>query len=400
MAAATGIDDINVDAGTLLIEAADIARGRGHSPDEQARLLILRRSVLPAFEDPVTLAVNAAWPIVESSGRSNIRLLIVATESGVDFAKPLSSYVHEHLRLPSNCRHLEVKHACYAGTAALRLACGWLRDNPESKALVICTDMARRLFEDPAEAAEGVGATAMLVSAEPRVMTLEKPAGVAAREIYDVIRPTPTQETIHASLSLAAYLDLLEEAWPDYQKQPGALALDAFDALLFHTPLIPLVRQAHALLREVAEADKAGTVGDFVRRVLPSTRFSQQTGNTYSGCLYVVLAALAEATTAQQRVGLFSYGSGSCAEFFHGVMQPTASSTVKPHGIDERLQARMPVDFPTYEKLVVTTEESMTHQHHIPKRDLVKGLWERAYEGKHRLVLNAVEHHHRSYRWS
>src|SRR5262245_34053967 len=130
-----GIDDLNLDAGTLSLEASELAVGRGQDPRQLERLQLLRRSVLPPLEDPVSLAVNAAWPVLEGVDRSKVRLMLLATESGVDFAKPLSSYVHQHLRLPANCRHLELKHACYAGTVALRMACSWLQQNPGQIAL-------------------------------------------------------------------------------------------------------------------------------------------------------------------------------------------------------------------------------------------------------------------------
>jgi 3-hydroxy-3-methylglutaryl CoA synthase len=54
----------------------------------------VRRSANSPIEDPVTLSVNAAEPIVEAAGPRSFGLLILATETGLDFGKPLSSYVH------------------------------------------------------------------------------------------------------------------------------------------------------------------------------------------------------------------------------------------------------------------------------------------------------------------
>src|SRR5262245_46848700 len=113
-----GIDDLNVYGSTLAVSAVDIARARGTPERAVTSIGLLRRSLPPSFEDPVTLAVNAALPLVAGSP---IELLVVATESGLDFAKPLGSYVHRYLALPGTCRHVEMKHACYAGTAGLHL---------------------------------------------------------------------------------------------------------------------------------------------------------------------------------------------------------------------------------------------------------------------------------------
>ncbi|GMA44023.1 hypothetical protein GCM10025853_14800 [Tetragenococcus halophilus subsp. halophilus DSM 20339] len=50
-----------------------------------------------------------------------------------------------------------------------------------------------------------------------------------------------------------------------------------------------------------------------------STTYSRKTGNMYTGSLYLGLISLLENEQnlqANERIGLFSYGSGSVAEFF------------------------------------------------------------------------------------
>jgi 3-hydroxy-3-methylglutaryl CoA synthase len=134
-----------------------MAAARGLTERDLLTVEFRRRSVLPPWEDPVTLAVNAARPLVESAGRGSFEMLIVATESGVDYGKPLSAYVHRYLGLPTRCRNVELKHACYAGTAAIQLATAWVRSEGATgkKALVVMTDVARRHFGDPGELTAG-----------------------------------------------------------------------------------------------------------------------------------------------------------------------------------------------------------------------------------------------------
>ncbi len=387
-----GIDDINVYGSTLSVSALDIGRARG-TPDRQlAAAGVEQRSIPPAFEDPVTLAVNAATPLLDGPP---IELLLVATESGVDFAKPLSSYVQRYLPLSSRCRHVEMKHACYAGTAALRLALGWVRDNPTRRALVIMTDMARRLFGDSAEPAEGAGAVALTVAVNPRVLAIDPNSGVATREIYDVMRPTPTQEVIHSALSLAGYLDLLEDAWAAYVKGADADAFARFDCFAYHMPVGPLVEQGHTLL---VEENLPGTdpKAHFDARVRPALRYPRALGNTYSACLYAALASQIDAG-ASGRMGLYSYGSGSCAEFFSGVIDARARETLARHAIAAQLEARRRIDVTTYEQLVIAHERSQSEAEYTPDRALVAGLFEERYLGQGRLVLDSVHDYYRSY---
>jgi 3-hydroxy-3-methylglutaryl CoA synthase len=210
-----GIDDLNVYGSTHSIDIETIARARGRAGKGLQAVQFLRRSVTPPSEDAVTLAVNAARPVVDAAGRDAFTLLIVATESGVDYGKPLSAYVHHLLELSPECRNFEVKYACHGGTTAVQLAVSWIRSHaaPGAKALVVMTDLARQHLGDPAELSAGSGAVAAVVAADPAVLRIERATGYACREVYDVARPTATGEWGDALLSLAAYLDLLELAW-------------------------------------------------------------------------------------------------------------------------------------------------------------------------------------------
>jgi 3-hydroxy-3-methylglutaryl CoA synthase len=411
-----GIDDLNLYASTLAVEAADIGAARGTDPRDLGRLKLLRRSLAPAFEDPVTLAVNAAEPLVEAAGRDAFELLIVASESGVDYGKPLSSYVHRHLGLGERCRNVELKHACYAGTAALQLATSWVRAQAGAsaaagaraagaspRALVCMTDMARRIFGDPAEPAEGAGAVALAVAAEPRVLALEPTSGYAAREVYDVTRPTPVLERANASLSLGAYLDLLEIASADYRRRIGGARLEEhFAAIAYHTPLVPLVEQAHRTLIELEDEDASAdrVAASFDRLVRPSLGFCREIGNIYSGSLYAALAGRLVADPALApgaRVGLYSYGSGSCAEMFSGTVGREARALVASRRIGERLAARRLASVAEYERCVLDTERSLTAADFTPDRDAPAGLFEASYRGRGLLVLEGVRDYYRSY---
>src|SRR6185369_15978150 len=134
------------------------------------------RSVNPPWEDPVTMAVNAALPMLTDEDKRSIELCIIGSESGVDQEKPMSTWVQRYLGLPSTTRNFELKHACYSGTAGLQLAAGFLASgavSPRAKALVITTDESRMHLHKPWEFVKGAGAAALLVSREPALFELE-----------------------------------------------------------------------------------------------------------------------------------------------------------------------------------------------------------------------------------
>lgn len=399
-----GIDDLNLYGSTLAVEAGAINAARGAPAGSAEQIKLARRSLAPAFEDPITLAANAAYPLVEAYGRDAFELLVVATESGVDYAKPVGSYVHRYLGLMEQSFHVEMKHACFAATAGLELSSAWVRANPDKRALVIATDMARKLFHDSAEPAEGAGSVAMVVSAAPRVLAFGPHRGRAAREVYDVMRPDPVRETIHADLSLAAYLDLCEIAWDGYRSVVGPRAFEQLDYMAFHTPVIPLVEQAHQLLAGMNDLRESPRVVEhFERCVFPSFAYTRELGNIYSGSLYTALAGLIDTAPelrAGATVGLYSYGSGSCASYFSGTVGADARATLGRHRIAAHLAERRVVDIPAYERTVLANERALTEANFTPDRDLVPGHFEAAYQGRHRLVLESIRDFYRSYAWT
>jgi 3-hydroxy-3-methylglutaryl CoA synthase len=403
-----GIDDLNVYTGTLTIDFSEIAAARKISQKNLDLVQFVRRSVVPNYEDPVTLAVNAAKPIVAAAGRDEFGLLILATETGTDYGKPLSSYAQKYLRLSHSCRNFEIKHACYAGTAALQMAVSWVRSGvmPGKKALVLMTDIARRHFDGTSELTIGDGAVALSIAANPRIVEIEPHSGCAAREVYDVARPAPTLEWVDPVLSLASYLDLLELAWDEYSGILGSISVENhFAYMLYHTPLVSLVEQAHQILVDasrpyVAESHRTTS---FERMVRPALRYTREIGNIYSGNLYVALAGLLESTANLKpgtRVGFFSYGSGACAEVFSGLVCAEARTTITRHRIGQRLAGRRRLKLVEYEAAVLATEQCLSAPDYAPSRNTPQRHFQEAYLDKNLLVLESVIDHYRHYAWS
>jgi 3-hydroxy-3-methylglutaryl CoA synthase len=404
-----GIDDLNVYGSTHSVDIESIARARGRSGKGLQAVQFLRRSVTPPTEDAVTLAVNAARPVVDAAGRDAFTLLIVATESGVDYGKPLSAYVHHQLELSPECRNFEVKYACHGGTTAIQLAVSWIRSHPgaDAKALVVMTDLARQHLGDPAELSAGSGAVAAVIAANPSVLRIEPATGYACREVYDVARPTMTGEFGDAVLSLAAYLDLLEMAWQSYKRQSGSEAPleERFRYMLYHTPLVSLVRQAHeALLLDGRDDLSPAQVDDsFSRMVAPALGYPRELANIYSGSVYSKLASLVDQASdlePETRIGVFSYGSGSCAELFGGVVVESARRRLARHGIGARLARRRALELADYERFVRETDVMLSSCQYEPPIDGAAQSEPDVHDGEPRLILSRIHNHHREYAWT
>ena len=143
-----GIEAINLYGGSAYIDVSELAAHRNLDTKRFDNLLLKNKSVVLLHEDPITLGVNAAKPIIDKltdEERNSIKLLITCTESGVDFSKSLSSYIHQYLNLSNQCRMFEIKNACFAGTAGYQMALNFVLSNTYNggKALVIATDVSR-----------------------------------------------------------------------------------------------------------------------------------------------------------------------------------------------------------------------------------------------------------------
>src|SRR4051794_12038847 len=146
-------------------------------------------SVPAADEDIVTLAAAAAAPIIARHGSDGIRTVIFVTESSIDQAKSAGVYVHSLLGLPSACRVVELKQACYGATAGLQFAIGLVRRDPTQRVLVIASDVSRYDLDSPGEATQGAAAVALLVTADPALVRIEDPSGVFTADVMDFWRP-------------------------------------------------------------------------------------------------------------------------------------------------------------------------------------------------------------------
>lgn len=407
-----GIEAIHPYVGRARLDVHTLFRARGLNMGRFANLAMAEKSVNLPWEDPVTNAVNAARPLLDAldpGERERIELVIVGTESGLDFGKPISTYIHDYLGLSRRCRSFEVKHACYGGTAALQTAAAFVATSPVPgvRALVIAADAAcaaaRMTYWEPSQ---GAGAVAMLVGRDPRVLELDPGAsGYYSYEVMDTLRPSPGLEAGDSDLSLLSYMHCLEQSYALYRERVvPADIVETFDYLVFHTPFAGMVRGAHrALLRREKGAPAAQVDADFAARVEPSLAYCVRVGNVYSAALYLALCSLLDhgRFAGPRRIGLFSYGSGCAAEFYSGVVPAGAGARLAPFGVSAALDARHPLGMDEYEAVSEAAAGRMcgVREGAFDPAPHAK-VWERCFEGRGLLVLDRIHDYHRSYRWS
>ncbi len=319
-----GIDSLAVYTSRYALDLATLAAARGIDADKYYVGLGQHvMSVPPPSEDIITMAANAALTALLGYDLSEIDLLLFATESAFDQSKASGLYVHELLGLSSRCRTVELKQACYSGTAALQLALPYLRENPTKKVLVIASDIARYGLGTPGESSQGCGAIAMVLSANPRIAVLEKHSGFVSESVMDFWRPNYLDEAlVEGKYSSKLYLTMLEASWCDYANLSGR-RFDDHDYFCYHAAVPRLVEKAHQSLMKWNEKKIPEDI--WMRDINYSLAYGRIIGNSYTASLYVGLASLLDNVSedlAGKRIGFYSYGSGCVAEFFSAIIQP------------------------------------------------------------------------------
>lgn len=344
-----GIDDIAFATASYRIDLADIAPRLGTEPAKYHKGLGQEQmSVVAADEDPVTMAAAAVQRIIDRHGVDGIRTLIFATETGIDQSKSAGVYVHELCGLPQQVRTVEMKQACYSATAGLQFAAAVVARNPQEKALVVASDIARYDLDSAAEPTQGAGAVAMLVAADPSILALDTANGVFTRDVMDFWRPNHrAQALVEGKLSISAYFDAVDGAYADYVAHGGA-GFAEIDRFCYHQPFTRMAVKAHRHLAvslgvELSEGDLQEDLGN-------TLTYNRRIGNSYTASTYFGLLGLLdhEDDLAGKKVALISYGSGSVAEFLSGTVVDGYAGQLRTEENAAMLESRVKLDDETY----------------------------------------------------
>ncbi|MEV0492105.1 hydroxymethylglutaryl-CoA synthase [Streptomyces atratus] len=355
---AIGIHDLSVATTRYVLTHDTLAAHNGSDVAKYHKGIGQRSMSVPAAdEDIVTMAAAAAAPIVARHGVDRIRTIVFATETSVDQAKAAGIHVHSLLGLPSATRVVELKQACYSGTAALQFAIGLVHRDRSQQVLVIASDVSKYELGNPGEATQGAAAVAMLVSADPALVRIEDPSGMFTADIMDFWRPNyRTTALVDGHESISAYLQAVEGAWKDYTDR-GGRTLDDFTAFCYHQPFTKMAHKAHRHLLHYCGHDADEDA--ITRHIGHTTTYNAEVGNSYTASMYVGLAALLDNADdlTDQAIGFLSYGSGSVAEFFAGTVVPGYRSHLRSDMHRDAISGRQDIDYAKYREI---------HEHSFP----------------------------------
>lgn len=389
---------------------------------------------------------------------ADVGRLEVGTETLVDKSKSVKSVLMQLFEESGNgdVEGVDSTNACYGGTAALFNCVSWVESSywDGRFAVAVAADIAV-YAKGNARPTGGAGAVAMLIGPDAPLVLDRGLRATNVQHVYDFYKPDLSSEypVVDGKLSVQCYLSALDRCYRLYKTKwtlkneakdvvaendavkngVADLTLDAFDAVLFHTPYCKLVQKSFARLalndfldsrngsggdsssssakvvedearfssvkledtyfdRDVEKAFMDASKAGFGSKTKPSLLLSTNVGNMYTCSLYGCLASylhtllkadkgdLKDQTEGQgQRVALFSYGSGSVASLFSlrvvGDLSLVLSSVAD---LEARLEARERVDPEAFSATMQAREDT----HHLapflpsaPVDKLFPGTW-------------------------
>jgi len=413
-----GIDDISVYVPKLFISAiGEFASSRGIEPGKLSKGIGVKEMAVPdVHEDAATMAAMSALDLMRRNSLrpEQVGRIYVGTESGVDEAKAIGTYVIGMLEKIygegsfQECSTVEFKSACIGTTHAIENVTYWLKamddevNDDDTVGIVVASDIARYELESPGEYTQGAGSIALLVKKSPRLIAFDPAVGIFTRDENDFFRPIGMKcAVVDGKYSNYCYLSAMEGAFESYKKKAlargmidlseGECITDHLSHIIFHIPYPRMAEYASSAVfrqewrtlprweeieKEVGAEPKPETfenLDDYLskdnnyrrkftkteqfleaygRKVKSSTLISSRVGNIYTGSIYLGLMSLLDQgeLLSGERIGFGSYGSGCSAMFFSGKVLPGVESLARDE-ISDKLQDRVEIGMEDYELL-------------------------------------------------
>jgi len=413
----TGIDAIAFDVAKIHLPIRTLAEARNIEPEKLEKGLGLLKMTLPDFhQDAVVFGANALTKLILENNVNlrEISRIYVGTESGIDSSKPIASFLSALMEqkfgedILADCDVVDFTFACIGGVDALQNCLDFVRLNPDKKAIVVTTDIAKYDLESTGEYTQGAGALAMLISSNPKIVAFENHWATNTKGVFDFFKPYRTvskseitgnlnndhwfgnleaeieihkdQPVFDGQYSNQCYMDRTKNAYFQYKKlkNTSGTLYDSWKNIVMH---LPYAFQGRRMLSEIysldhqdqiltgnetaadyqnklKETSKSEAYKNFVSEKLqPAELASSLIGNLYTGSIFMgLLSALAhfhdtDVDITNTTFGFLSYGSGSKSKVFEGTIQSEWKLALSSVNLFDTLEQSHEIGFETYLKL-------------------------------------------------
>jgi len=412
----TGIDAIAFDVAKIHLPIKSLAEVRKIEPEKLEKGLGLLKMTLPDFhQDTVVFGANALTKLILDNNidLTEIARIYVGTESSIDSSKPISSFLISLMEQKfgenslSECDVVDFTFACIGGVDALQNCLDFIRLNPDKKAIVVTTDIAKYDLNSTGEYTQGAGAAAMLIASNPKIIAIENTWATSTKGVFDFFKPYrqiskseitgnnnndswfdnleskieihKDQPVFDGQYSNQCYMDRTRSAYFNFKKITNSsdTLYNSWNSIVMHLPYSfqgrRMLTEIYALDAEdkiayepesaeyqskLKETAKSETYRNFVSEKLqPAEIASSLIGNLYTGSIFMgLLSTLSHFYQSGKEIsgkkfGFLAYGSGSKSKVFEGTIQSQWKDAIANVQLFETLANSHEIDIQTYEKL-------------------------------------------------
>jgi hydroxymethylglutaryl-CoA synthase len=293
-----------------------------------------QNAVWDCNEDAISMALTAVQRLLEQTkiDPNDIGRLEVGTESNVDMAKSIKTYLMQLFPTNPELEGVDNVSACYGGTQALLNTLNWLRAgvSPKRYGIVVATDTA--YMDEKQMSWQGCGAMAMLVGDDPAIEILPEYVTYMANNA-DFFQPRRSQQLspyLDGRGSMECYLTAMQSCTEKMEARHGR-SLTSVDAIAVHGGVCKSV-----IVKACNEWSKWAGMSktQLLNLYDSSSKHAELLGAQYTASLYFNLHSYLEhgPRTFPANMLLFSYGSGSAAALLSAVVHrlPDAFAPLEP----------------------------------------------------------------------
>ena len=430
----TGIDAIAFDVAKIHLPIRILANARNIEPEKLEKGLGLIKMTLPDFhQDTVVFGANALTKLIleNNLNLNEIARIYVGTESAIDSSKPIASFLVGLMEQKfgenklANCDVVDFKFACIAGVDAMQNCIDFVTLNPEKKAIVVTTDIAKYDLNSSGEYTQGAGALAILITINPRIIAFENIWATSTKGVFDFFKPyrkvlksaisgNENNDVWHGNLeseieihkdqpvfdgqySNQCYMERTRNAYFSLKnlKNYQSTLYESWFSIIMH---LPYSFQGRRMLSEIYALDHKNKIisgeesetdyqnklkeiskwedyKNFVTQKLqPAELASSLIGNLYTGSIFMgflsTLCHFYDTKTAisNKKFGFLAYGSGSKSKVFEGTIQDDWENAISKVNLFSSLAESHEIDFETYEKL---HKKEQKHSVRKPKNEWI-----------------------------
>lgn len=342
--------------------------------------------------------------------------LEVGTETVIDKSKSVKSVLMQLFEESGNSdvEGIDTINACYGGTAALLNAINWVESSSwDGRYAVVVTGDIAVYEKGPARPTCGAAVVAMLVGPNAPIAIERRLRATHMEHAYDFYKPNLHSEypVVDGHASIGCYLRALDSCYGRFSDRFQALAnqhwdLQQADYCLFHSPFTKMARKSFQrmyyldYLAAVKRGDTKGFPAElanfsgltaeqsfndpslskalaaatqqlYTDKVEPSLLLPKEVGNSYTASLYTGLLSLianrSDAELNDQRLVMFSYGSGLAATQFSLKVRSSVDHIRQASDLKNRLASRIQCSAEEFNEALTLREETHSLSDYKPR---------------------------------